>query len=111
MEYKSPDIIKEIGVYLREPLSLFQEDLHNQMIGLESLRYGLTEATVDQLKLLYDKKKQMLWPKDSEKGLTELDRTTRLNADVSIIDRDYQFLLRLEPLVEFRLQMAMMFMN
>lgn len=111
MEYSSPEIIKVIGVFLRNPMPLAQEDLEAHMIGIEALRYELARATVDQLKLLYDKKKQMLWPKDAEKGMTELDRNTRLNADVSVIDRDYQFLLRLEPLVEFRLQMAMMFLD
>jgi hypothetical protein len=111
MEYQSPLIIIEIGKYLRSPMPLAQEDLEGHMIGLEALRYELAQATVDQLQLLYQKKKQMLWPKDAEKGMTELDRNTRLNADVSIIDRDYQFLLRLEPLVEFRLQMAMMFLD
>lgn len=109
--YQSPQIIIEIGKFLREPLPLAQEDLEAHMIGLEALRYDLAQATSDQLRLVYDKKKQMLWPRDMEKGLTELDRTTRLNADVSLIDRDYQFLLRLEALVEFRLQMALMFLD
>lgn len=77
------------------------------IIGLEALRFDLAKEVADSMQLLYEKRKQMLWPKDAEKGLTELDRTTRLNGDVAILERDYQFLLRLESLVEARLNIGM----
>lgn len=99
--YESPKIIQEVGEFLREPIPKI--DIEDHIIGLEALRFELAKSTVEQLKLLQDKRKQLLWPKDMEKGLTELDRTTRLNADVSIINKDYEFLLRLETLVEWRL--------
>jgi hypothetical protein len=105
------EIISTVGAILRLPLPRAQEDLEAHIIELEAHRFDLAQATVDALKLLYEKRKQMLWPKDAEKNLTELDRTTRLNGDVAILERDYQFLLRIESLVEARLGLAMMLLS
>lgn len=109
--YESPKVIIEVGKYLQQPLPLAQEDLRQHLIGLESMRYQLAEAIADQIKLVYDKRKQMLWPKDADKGLTELDRNTRLNADVSVMERDKEFLLRIEEMVLFRLNMGMLLID
>jgi hypothetical protein len=100
-------VLAEVGEFLRQPLPRAQEDLEAHLIGLEALRHDLAKETVDAMELLYTKRKQMLWPKDAEKGLTELDRTTRLNGDVAPLEKDYQFLLRLEALVEARLSLAL----
>lgn len=104
---KEPGIIARVGEFLRNPLPRAREDLEAHIIGLEGLRYDLAHDCVESMQVLYQKRRQMLWPKDAEKGLTELDRTTRLNGDVAILERDYQFLLRLEKLVEDRLTLAM----
>lgn len=58
------------------------------------------------LRLLYEKRKQMLWPKDFEKGLTELDRTTRLDGDLAPMEADYQFMLKLDELIVARIELA-----
>lgn len=108
---ETPKIVSEIGEFLRHPLPRAQEDLEAHVIGLEALRYELAEACVDAMQLLYEKRRQMLWPKDAEKGLTELDRTTRLNGDVAILERNYQFLLRVEALVEQRLSLGITLLN
>lgn len=105
--YESPQIIAEVGVFLREPLPLAQEDLEMHIIGLEALRFGVAVATADQLQLLYEKRKQMLWPKDADKSKTELDRSTHLNADVAVIERDYRLLCCLEDLIGDRLNIGM----
>jgi hypothetical protein len=111
IELPSAHIISEVGELLRVPLPRAQEDLEAHVIGLEALRYDLAEATSNSLQMLYQKRKQMLWPKDAEKNLTELDRTTRLNGDVAILERDYQFLSRLEALVDSRLSLALLFLT
>lgn len=103
------EIIKRAGDYLRVPLPKEKTKLVEHLIGLESIRFELAETAVDTLKLLYDKRKQMLWPKDipvGKKEPTELDRSTYLNADTSIVERDYQFLIRIEALVKERIELA-----
>jgi hypothetical protein len=107
----SDSIITTVGALLRQPLPRAQEDLEAHVIELEACRFDLAEATVNSLQLLYQKRKQMLWPKDAEKNLTELDRTTRLNGDVAILERDYAFLLRIEALIEGRLNLALVFLT
>lgn len=104
MELKSEKIIAEVGEFLRVPIP--KDDLEDHIIGLEALRFELATQLVDSMMLLYQKRKQMLWPKDAEKGMTELDRTTRLNGDVAILERDYKFLQRLEELIDSRLKLA-----
>lgn len=109
--YQEPAIVGEIGSILRQPLPLAHEDLEGAVIGLEAYRFALAEATVDAMRLLYEKRKQMLWPKDAEKNLTELDRTTRLNGDVAMLERNYAFLTRLEALVDARLNLSMLLLS
>lgn len=104
--YESPKIINSIGKLLRKPLPRAAEDLDTYMIELDAARPELAEAVVDCMRLLHEKRKQLLWPKDAEKGLTELDRQTRLDGDIAPIERDYQFLLKLERLVEHRINLA-----
>lgn len=97
MDYREPEIIQKLGEVLRQPASLssFEE--------LEVMRFDLSLAIADQMKLVYEKRKQMLWPKDMDKGLTELDRTTRLNGDLAQLERDWEFLKMIEAQVELRL--------
>jgi hypothetical protein len=109
--YTSPEIISKSGELLRKPLSLAQEDLEQFLIDMDSIRYDIASATTEQLQLLHEKRKQMLWPKDADKSLTELDRTTRLNADIAPIERDYQMLIRIEKLVEDKIQLALMLLT
>lgn len=113
MEYSLPSekIIANVGTYLRQSLPRAQEDIESHVIGLDALKYDLAEATANSLRTLYEKRKQMLWPKDAEKSFTELDRTTRLNGDVAILERDYKFLCRLEELVDARLNLAMLLLT
>lgn len=98
---EEPKIIKLVGEYLRKT------NTRSDALKLDTLRFELALARVDAQKLLYEKRKQMLWPKDAEKGLTELDRTTRLNADVAVLERNYQFLARLEELVDNRIDLVL----
>lgn len=111
IKLKSEQIIAEVGKYLRQALPRAQEDLEAHVIGLDSLRFDLAKERADAMQSLYEKRKQMLWPKDVDAKLTELDRNTRLNADVAILERDYQFLVRLEDLVEARVDLALRFLD
>lgn len=95
------EIVTKVGELLRQPLS------KENLIALDAIRYDLANERVKAMELLYVKRKQMLWPKDAEKGLTELDRTTRLNGDIAPLERDYQFLTRLETLVDSRIELAL----
>lgn len=99
-----PTIIEEAGRLLRKPLSLAEEDIEMHIIELDAIRFELAEQKANTLRLLYEKRKQFLWPKDAEKNLTELDRTTRLNGDIASIERDYHFLGLIWDMVEQRLE-------
>lgn len=106
--YESPnEIIRRVGVFLREPIP--EVDIEDHLSGLEALRFDLAEATVDWQRLLAEKKNQMLHPKDKE--LTDMDRKVMLNASIAVIERDYEFLLRLEGLVSDRLDLGKMFLE
>lgn len=106
VKLKSEQIISQVGEYLRQALPKDASKLLEHVRGLEALQFDLTKERVDSMQFLYEKRRQLLWPKDIDTKLTELDRTTRLNADVAVLERDHQFLVRLEQLVEARLDLA-----
>lgn len=107
-EYSSSPIISEAAELLRGSIPRAQEDLDIHIIALDALRYPVAEATCDMLQFLYEKKKQMLWPKDvPNMKMTELDRHTKLNGDTAIIERDYQLLARIEALLDARINLCM----
>lgn len=91
-------VVKKLRPYITnpEPLSIKQRN------ELSALRLELAEMTVDAYQKVAEKRRQMLWPKDKE--MTELDRKTRLDGDVAVYERDYQFLLRIENIVADRLK-------
>ena len=103
--YESPtEIMRKVGEFLREPLSLDIPVLQGQLTGLEALRYDLADKRTQWYQTLAEKKNQMLYPKDKEK--TELDRKVMLNASVALIEKDYLFLVALEELIQERLQLG-----
>lgn len=105
MDYHPPtEIISKIGAFLREPLPSTKNDLKDALIGLEGLRMELLDARVNWQMMLAEKRAQYLMPKD--KDWTELDRKTRLNAQLANIERDTEFLLGLEKLVTERIQLG-----
>lgn len=95
MDYKEPKAIQLAADVLRQ----------GDQKALLAVAKELAFAIADQTKFLYEKRKQMLWPKDMEKGLTELDRTTRLNGDLAIPERDLILLEKLEALVLLKLEL------
>lgn len=109
--YRSPEIIERLGKVLRLPVPRASEDLEEHLVLLDSLRVDLATAACDHMRLLHEKRKQMLWPKDFDKKMTELDRTTRLNGDVAIIERDYRLLERIEGILEGRMALALSLLN
>jgi len=105
--YQGPNkILAEIGRYLSQPLPKEKDQLIEHITGLDSLRYSLAQSTSDWFKMLTDARQKMIRPKELDLKATELDRTTRLNADVSIIERDYKLLVRLEELVDQRVSLG-----
>lgn len=98
------NIISQVGNYLREPLPDTKTAGIEHITGLEKLRFELLEVTVDWQKLLAEKKNQYLHPKDA--NLTELDRTTMLNASLANIQRDVSFLVELNTLIAQRIELA-----
>ena len=74
------------------------------LVLLEKERFDLGKMRCEWLKLLHESKAKMRHPKD--KDLTDLDRTTMLNGSVAFIQRDYEFLVVLEKLVEDRLELG-----
>lgn len=105
MDYQSPTpIIKRVGIYLNNAMPLSRSKLIDHLQGLEATRKELAEAVVDWHLKVAKSKNQMLHPKD--KDLTELDRTVMLEAHISVIRRDYEFLVKLEELVKDRIELA-----
>ena len=105
MEYQSPtEIIRRVGVYLSAVMPTDQKKLVDELVGLEACRFELAKMTAEWHMLLADKKRQVLHPKD--KDLTELDRNVMLDANVSVIRSDYEFLVKLEELVKDRIELG-----
>ena len=107
--YQSPPIIAEAGKLLREHLPNGGEDAEVHIMELDALRYDVAEATADTLRLLYEKRKHVLWPKD--KDVTELDRSVRLNADIAPIERDFALLQKIEVLIKDRIELCIFFLG
>lgn len=103
--FDEPEIVGKIAPLLQIKIPIDDENLESHIIELNSYQYDLAVATSDIQRLLYEKRKQALWPKDKE--LTELDRKTRLDADTAPIERNYELLSKLEVLVAQRLQICM----
>lgn len=105
MDYETPSaIIAKIGKYLGKELPDDKQALIKHIKGLESLRFELLEATVEQHKLVAEMKRKMLHPKD--KDYTELDRNVMLDAHIAIIRKDYEFLLNLSELIRDRIELT-----
>lgn len=96
MQLELPPIVEKLRSCLSTPI---EQDIDE----LRSLRVELAEAVVDARQLLLEKRRQMLWPKDKE--LTELDRKTRLDGDVAMYERNYEFLYRLEEIAKEKLEL------
>ena len=107
--YQSPPIIAEVGKLLREALPTGGEDAEVHILELDALRYPLAEAVTNTMRMLYEKRKQLLWPKD--KDVTELDRSIRLNADMAPIERDFALLQKLEVLLKDRIELCIFFLG
>ena len=105
-DYVSPPIIHEVAELLGVPIP--EDDLDAHIIALNALQYAVAVNTVDSLKLLYEKKKQILFPRDiPNMKMTELDRTTRLNADTAVLQRDYELLTKIELLIKDRIEVCL----
>ena len=110
MEYTSPlSTIKKVAEYLGEPMPSDSKALRAHLIGLEATRYEVAEKRSDWLRMLHEKERQMLHPKDS--SFTEMDRKIMLHASTALIRRDYEFLCSLEKLTEQRLELGKLYLT
>lgn len=105
--YTPPPTIEKVSKALRISLPGAREDLEESIRVLDVIRVELAHAIADHQKLLYEKRKQYLWPKDAEKGLTELDRTTRLNGDLAALEADWTLLNALNEILEQKITLAL----
>lgn len=105
MEYTEPPVIKEATTLLRVKIPSDDESIESHIVDIASIQGEVAMATADSLKLLLEKRKQLLWPKD--KDTTELDRKTRLDADTAPLQRDYELLIRIEELLRQRVAVCM----
>jgi len=96
--------MKRVGVYLSVAMPTGKDRLPDHLAGLEACRYDLAQKIVEWHMLLADSKARALRPKD--KDYTELDRNVMLEADTSIIRKDYDFLVMLENLVKDRIELG-----
>jgi hypothetical protein len=99
-----PPIVNKLRPFLSKELPKASSALRQHLTGLECLRYALAEARVNAHQSLLEKRRQVLWPKD--KDMTELDRKTRLDGDVAVYEKNYQFLVQLEEIVRDRLELG-----
>lgn len=104
-DYTEPTIIKTLATILRVPIPTDGDELEAHIIELNALQYDLALELVNTQKLLYEKRKQLLWPKDKDQ--TELDRKTKLDADTAPIQRNYELLSRIELLIIQRLDICL----
>lgn len=105
MEYKEPAIIKEAVSLLRLRIPPDDESIESHIIDISAIQSDVAIATSDALKLLHEKRKQLLWPKD--KDTTELDRKTKLDADTAPLQRDFELLIRIEELLRQRVAICL----
>lgn len=100
MDYATPlATISRVTEYLGKPIPTTGRVKY--AIGLEATLYELAQQRTEWLMKLHNAENQLLYPKDKE--MTELDRKTRLNGSVSLIRRDYDFLVALEEMAKARL--------
>lgn len=105
MDYQAPtELIKKVGKFLGRELPEEKTALINHIKGLEALRYELAEATAEQHRIVVDMRRKMLHPKDKE--FTELDRNVMLDAHVSVLKKDLEFLLSLQEIIRDRIELA-----
>lgn len=105
MEYQPPtEIIRRVGAYMSVAMPTGQKKLIDELVSLEACRYELAKYVTEWHMLLTNKRRQVLHPKD--KDFTELDRTVMMDANVSVIRQDYEFLVKLEELVRDRIELG-----
>ncbi len=100
--YEQPSIIKIVGTELQAPL----DKLGNKetIASLQKLQIELAQQTREWLVLLYTKRNQARYPKD--KDYTDFDRKIMLDADIAVIEADYNFLLKLDEILSQRIDLA-----
>jgi hypothetical protein len=98
------DVITAVSKVLSIPIPDDRGSLIAHLKHVEGLGLELAVARVEALKTLHDGENKMLYPKDKE--LTELDRKVKLQAAVSELKRDADYLIALEALVARRLELG-----
>lgn len=103
--YQSPtEVIKRVGLYLSVAMPSNKDKMVDHLLGLEACRYDLSQKVTEWHQLVADTKQRALRPK--EKEYTELDRTVMMDADISLVRKDYEFLVKLEELVRDRIELG-----
>ena len=96
--------MRRVGIYMNVAMPTDKKRLIKELQGLEACRYDLARKSAEWHKLVAEYKNRMLHPKDKE--LTELDRTTMLDAHVAVVRKDYEFLCKLEEIVRDRIELG-----
>ncbi len=105
MEYQSPtEILRRLGLYLSVAMPTTGKRLVEHLQGLEACRFDLAKKTAEWHRHTAEYKNRMLHPKD--KDMTELDRTTMLEAHVAVVRQDYELLCKLEEIVKDRIELG-----
>ena len=98
--YPPMDIISAVKDYLNQEVPITESDQEDALIALEKLRLPLLEARIEAQTELLKRRNQYLHPKD--KNLTELDRKTMLDAQMTAYLKEYELLNGLEYLLKDR---------
>lgn len=105
MDYETPiEIIKKVGALLAQEIPTEKPALIKHLTKLEALRFDLAHEVAEHHKIYAEQRRRMLHPKDKE--FTELDRNVMLDAHVSAVRKDYEFLSELQEIVRDRIELS-----
>lgn len=108
--YPPVDLYQRINPLLQDPLSTTSiETLAAQLASIEAVRYELSYKRCEWLEMLLRERDRARMPKDKE--YTDFDRKTMLEANTSVIEQDYQFLVSLEEIVKERIALGMIILQ
>ena len=88
---------------IRLPLPKGQKSIQTHIEALLDASVTLADELTNWHMKLHLKRRQVLWPKQADEKLTEMDRKIRNDADSAEVERDYEFMKQLKKLADYKL--------
>jgi len=103
--YRPPsELYEQVAEILQEELSLDITKLKLQLVKLDSLRYEVAGTVAEWHQKLFNERERLRIPKEA--GGTEFDRKTQLDATVSQITRDVEFLDSIDRIITAKINLG-----